>query len=132
LHGNPKDVDTWQKILSIRNLLVSKNENLDTWFKFSKLALKQNQMQVCKRVLDELKTELKQHLHVEDEYDYPSKLVLQNLECEYMIDAIKQHDVCEKISNYLQDRGRDVDNRTKGKMYLKMGNWIRQKTEELT
>ena len=30
LNGNPRNIDTWQKILSVRGLLLSKDEDMDT------------------------------------------------------------------------------------------------------
>jgi FKBP12-rapamycin complex-associated protein len=30
LNGNPKDIDTWQKVLSVRGLLLSKAEDMET------------------------------------------------------------------------------------------------------
>ena len=31
LNGNPRDIETWQKVLSVRGLLFSKTENMDTY-----------------------------------------------------------------------------------------------------
>ena len=55
LNGCERNIDIWQKILSVRSLLLNKNENMDSWLKFAKLALKSNQTNLCEKTLNSLK-----------------------------------------------------------------------------
>lgn len=67
------------------------------------------------------------------------KITLADLECLYLEGFLKEKEVCDKIQDLLlKDDMNDlrlpeerVDNHLRGKMFLKMGNWMREKTEEL-
>ncbi|EAS01249.1 phosphatidylinositol 3- and 4-kinase family protein (macronuclear) [Tetrahymena thermophila SB210] len=125
LYGNPKDIDTWQKILSVRQLYLSKKDDLNTWLKFCRLALKNNQMHICKKTLEELYLE-----YNKDSQLMPAQLQLADLECNYQMSITKEKEICEKMEEILQSENK-IDNKLTAKMYLKMGNWIRDKTDEL-
>ena len=47
LKGNPKDIDTWQKVLSVRGLLFNKLEYMEPWLKFCKMALETKDTEIA-------------------------------------------------------------------------------------
>ena len=57
LQGCERRVDVWQKILSVRGLLFNKVENMKGWLGLAKMALEAKQMQLAKRIVDQLKAE---------------------------------------------------------------------------
>lgn len=92
---------------------------MDTWLKFARLALKQDQMQISKRTIDQLKLEINEHAM--NEFDYPPKLVVANLQCQYKIGVIKEKEHNEKLTQFLLDKSKNIDNKLKSKIFLKMG-----------
>ena len=129
LNGCERNIDVWQKILAIRSLLLNKNENMDSWLKFSRLALKTGQMQMCRRTLDSLKEEV--NSDPKNEYDYPARLVISNFECEYLMGVVKEKEIEEKMMEFLMDESRQVDGALKAKCFFKLGFWAKEKVEEL-
>ncbi|EGR30890.1 phosphatidylinositol 3- and 4-kinase family protein, putative [Ichthyophthirius multifiliis] len=148
LNGNPKDIDTWQNILSVRQLLLSKVDNMDTqeiylqiqnqyffknrWLKFCRLALKGNQMKICQKSLDELMKEQNPDPGAIEFFDYPPKVVLANLECSYQMCTAKEQQTFERMDEFLQKNQNQIDKKLTAKMFLKMGNWLRDKAEDLS
>ena len=57
LSGAPKEVEVWYKILSTRQLYVSKKKDIDTWIKFARLSLKRQKIRLCQDTLEMLKCE---------------------------------------------------------------------------
>ena len=55
--------------------------------------------------------------------------MLVNLECQY---RTSMKDVVEDLKKYLQDPDNQIESKLKAKYYLKLGNWLREKTEELS
>lgn len=129
LIGCERNIDVWQKILSVRSLLLNKNENIDSWLKFVKLALKSNQTNLCEKTLNSLKEEA--NSDPKNEYDYPTRLVISNFECEYNTGSIKDDEMEEKMKEFLLDESRKVENSLKAKCFLKLGMWAKVKNENL-
>ena len=79
LTGASKSVDVWYKILSTRQLYQSKIDDMDTWIKFAKLALKRSKMVLCQDIVDMLKAE-----YQVKQREIPPALQLITWECDYM------------------------------------------------
>ena len=58
LVGCPTNLNVWQKILSVRSLMFKKENYIDVWIEFCKLALKEHKNDVCKMTLDLLRNEV--------------------------------------------------------------------------
>jgi phosphoribosylformylglycinamidine (FGAM) synthase PurS component len=69
LLGNPKDIKIWQRILSIRRLIFSNKDDLTIYIKFIKIALKQNHLQIAKRILTQICEQV--NPSPLNEFDYP-------------------------------------------------------------
>jgi FKBP12-rapamycin complex-associated protein len=54
LKGCKRNVDHWQDILLVRQLVVSPQEDLDVWLKFASLCRKSNKMQLSSKTLSKL------------------------------------------------------------------------------
>ncbi|KAL4492653.1 hypothetical protein ABPG73_010202 [Tetrahymena malaccensis] len=125
LRGNPKELDTWQQILSVRQIYLSKKEDLQSWLKFCKIILRNNQLQYCRRMLDQIFQE-----EYQDEDEAPPNYHLANFECLYRINPSNFPEICEKMENYLKNE-KKIEKKQVAKMYLKMGIWMRETGEEL-
>ena len=67
-----------------------------------------------------------------NEYDYPTRLVIANFECEYMTGTIRDQDIEEKMKEFLFDQNGKIENNLKAKCFLKLGMWAKEKIENLT
>ena len=54
LYGSQANVDTWQRMLSLRAMVCTPNENLDTWLKFVSLCRKSGRFSIAQKVLSNL------------------------------------------------------------------------------
>lgn len=54
---------------------------------------------------------------------------MANLECSYQMSIAKEREICEKMEEILQSEN-NIDNKLTAKMFLKMGNWIRDKVNK--
>ncbi len=88
------------------------------------------QLQLCRRTLDALKEEVNKDPR--DQYDFPGSLVIANLECEYMMGVLSDKEIIEKMNEFLIDPSHKVDNKMKSKCYFKLGQWMKEKIEELS
>ncbi|KRX06464.1 Rapamycin-binding domain [Pseudocohnilembus persalinus] len=129
LNGNPRDTDTWQKVLSVRGLLFSKAESMETWLKFARMALKQDQNQISQKIIDKLKEEI--NPRAINEFDYPPKLVVSNFQVQLKNGIIKEKQFNEQLTLFLLDKSKNIDNSLKAKIFLKMGKQMYQKQDEL-
>jgi len=80
-------------------------------------------MQICKKTLEELDREY-------EGSDLPPALQLANLECSYKISIAKEKEICDSMETLLNNT-QNLDAKLTAKKFLKMGNWIRDKNEEL-
>ena len=125
INGCQRTVDVWQKILSVRSILLDKAENLDCWVRFIHLCRKTNQehsLKLAKRTLKLIEADVA--ARGIDGTKFPPKLVLTSLECEYLCDKRPLSETIERIKSYLQlDTWKD--NTLKSKYYYKLGKLSR-------
>ena len=125
INGCQRTVDVWQKILSVRSILLDKAENLDSWIRLIHLCRKSNQehtLKLAKRTLKQIEADIK--ARGVDESKFPPKLVLTSLECEHLCDERPLSETIDKIKAYLKlDTWKD--NNLKSKYYYKLGKLSR-------
>src|SRR5947207_7078546 len=54
LMGVQRNVDVWQRLLKVRALVISPQENMDMWIKFANLCRKSNRMGLAEKTLNSL------------------------------------------------------------------------------
>ncbi|OLL26279.1 Phosphatidylinositol 3-kinase tor2 [Neolecta irregularis DAH-3] len=54
LEGIQRDVDTWQRMLKLRSLVISPKENMDAWIKFANLCRKSGRLGLTEKSLNSL------------------------------------------------------------------------------
>src|SRR5436190_6008268 len=52
--GVQRNVDVWQRLLKVRALVISPQENMDMWIKFANLCRKSNRMGLAEKTLNSL------------------------------------------------------------------------------
>lgn len=82
-------------------------------------------MEICKKTLETLYSE-----YDNDELQLPAELQLANLECSYQMNFQNEHAICMRIESILHQT-KTLDNKLAAKMFLKLGNWMRQKVINL-
>ena len=56
----------------------------------------------------------------------PAVLQLASLECSYQMSITKEQEICDKMEELLQSKNK-LDTKLTAKMFLKMGNWVKDK-----
>src|SRR5579859_4376680 len=54
LMGVQRNVDVWQRLLKVRALVITPQENMDMWIKFANLCRKSNRMGLAEKTLNSL------------------------------------------------------------------------------
>eukprot|EP01022_Parablepharisma_sp_SALTPOND_P010231 TRINITY_DN1420_c0_g2_i1.p1 TRINITY_DN1420_c0_g2~~TRINITY_DN1420_c0_g2_i1.p1 ORF type:complete len:2697 (-),score=257.94 TRINITY_DN1420_c0_g2_i1:82-8172(-) len=111
-----KDIDIWQKILTIRSLVKHKTDDVDLYIKYANLCRKNGRFAQCRRVLEDLRKDL-DISRVND----IAKVDFAYLKCLY--DHGNQREVYEQLKATLINDQPDIDNRLKARCYLKLGMW---------
>ena len=111
-----KDIDIWQKTLTIRSLVKGKTENVDLYIKYANLCRKNGRFIQCRRVLDGLKREI-ESARIND----LAKVDFALLKCSF--DHGNQREVYEQLKMSLSKKEEGIDNKLKARCYLKLGMW---------
>ena len=111
-----KDIDIWQKILTIRSLVKSRAEDVDLYIKYANLCRKNGRFVQCKRVLESLRKDL-DCSRVND----LAKVDFAYMKCSF--DHGNQREVYEQLKASLANDQPGVDNRLKARCFLKLGMW---------
>ena len=111
-----KDIDIWQKILTIRSLVKSRAEDVDLYIKYANLCRKNGRFAQCKRVLESLRRDL----DVERINDI-AKVDFAYLKCTF--DHGNQREVYEQLKTSLASDQPGVDDKLKARCFLKLGMW---------
>ena len=128
LNGCQPSIDVSQQILAVRSILLSKYENLDSWLRFCKLCMKQDQIQICQRTLESIKKDVLNVIADEDKH--PPKLILMSMECDYARGLLKINEFIEKICGYIDKLPEAFD--IKSRCYMKIGNYLKRDQEKMT
>jgi len=113
-----KDIDIWQKILTIRSLVKNRTEDVDLHIKYANLCRKNGRFIQCKRVLETLGKEIDK-ARVND----IAKVDFAYLKCLY--DEGNQEEVYLQLKASLSTDRPGIDNKLKARCYLKLGMWER-------
>ena len=54
LEGCQRDVEVWQRILQVRSLVLSPNEDMDTWIHFADLCRDSDRLNLAEKTLTSL------------------------------------------------------------------------------
>ena len=57
-------------------------------------------------------------------------MVLADLECEYLMGKLRDKEVAEKARDYLLKTEKDIDDKLKGKMFFKVGIWLKENLDD--
>lgn len=79
---------------------------------------------MCKKILDDISEEY------EDKSKLPAVLQLANFECKYQMTIAKENQILPTMEQILNTHNQ-LDAKLTAKMFLKMGNWIRDKVLSL-
>lgn len=111
-----KDIDIWQKILTIRSLVKDRTDDVDLYIKYANLCRKNGRYAQCKRVLESLRSELSTS-RVND----IAKVDFANMKCSF--DHGNQREVYEQLKANLSNDQPGVDDKLKARCFLKLGMW---------
>eukprot|EP01105_Mastigella_eilhardi_P021948 TRINITY_DN5365_c0_g1_i1.p1 TRINITY_DN5365_c0_g1~~TRINITY_DN5365_c0_g1_i1.p1 ORF type:complete len:2426 (-),score=601.66 TRINITY_DN5365_c0_g1_i1:7080-14204(-) len=130
LLGCKCDVDTWQQLLSVHTLVVSPQDNMDSWLKFVGLCRKSGRLRLAFKTLNTLvNRELVPDCeHLPIEYPHVAFAYVKTL-----WSAAKDRgelDQSFKLLQFFKERMLHSDDiRLKGRTFLKLGDWQFQLVE---
>mmetsp|Transcript_7922 Transcript_7922/g.11928 ORF Transcript_7922/g.11928 Transcript_7922/m.11928 type:complete len:2546 (+) Transcript_7922:104-7741(+) len=138
LQGVQKKVEVWQQILSVRRLVMSPREDVDTWSRYANLCRKSDRLELSGRVLHSLLGYDPLVLATNPRQTLPIEQPQVTMAClSHLWAAGYQHEALERLTQLLSSRffektipheGKKTEieiriARLQSRCYLKMGQW---------
>jgi serine/threonine-protein kinase mTOR len=111
LKGLQRNLEHWQTTLAIRSLVLSPEEQMEDWLKFSTLCRKSNKLQLSEKTLLSLGA-CKENTHPRVEYEY----------IRHVHDSGNIRKALEMLQN-LSENVQTKDNSLLARIFLALGNW---------
>ncbi|KAI6023936.1 hypothetical protein PISMIDRAFT_679672 [Pisolithus microcarpus 441] len=129
LQGCQPDVETWQRILQVRALVLNPEDDPVMWIKFANLCRKSDRMALAEKTINSLLSpERLQHLRDDQHMKAPPNVVYAQLK--YMWASGAQEDSLSFLRQFSANLARDLQ--TENKEHFQRTSVGKQKLEELS
>eukprot|EP01117_Protostelium_nocturnum_P017160 TRINITY_DN6939_c0_g1_i1.p1 TRINITY_DN6939_c0_g1~~TRINITY_DN6939_c0_g1_i1.p1 ORF type:complete len:1242 (+),score=321.13 TRINITY_DN6939_c0_g1_i1:131-3727(+) len=114
LRGCESSIETWQKIISVRSLAFSLEDDIESWIKYSSLCRKNNRIDLSSSIIQRLQ-ENSSHYNSENS----AKMEFERLKL--LWDSGFKQEAFESLSSH--EFSNSADNQLQARVLLKLGNW---------